>query len=160
MSVVVSGRYLHIPGGILAPTEVRRPLIAALAELARRTKRLVVCYSIGEQDRLLFEEEGWEVSKFGEETSLKLRAIHWSGKAYEWVRRQSNYCQRAGLACREVPRDGGEGGIFVQRVFGHDFVFQKPRHGCLPHVVCEFSPIQLRKRIRQDGGQNGFPRFF
>lgn len=102
MSVVVSGRYLHISGGILAPDSAKRQIVADLGEYARRTNCLIACYSIGEQDRLLFEEAGWEITKFGEETTISLAAHSWSGKAYEWVRRQSNACQRAGLTCREV----------------------------------------------------------
>ena len=102
MSVIVSGRYVHISGGILAPLEARKQIIIRLGELAKHTKRLINCYSIGEQDRPLFEDAGWEVTKFGEETSLKLASLGWSGKPYEWVRRQFNYCQRMGLSCREV----------------------------------------------------------
>ena len=105
MSVVVSGRNIHISGGILAPVEIRRQIIARLAELAKRTRHFVACYSIGEQDRPLFEEAGWQVTKFGENTSLKLESLSWSGKPYEWVRRQFNYCQRMGLACREVRQE-------------------------------------------------------
>ena len=104
MSVVVSGRCLHLSGGILAPEAARRRLIVQLGEHARRSKCLIACYSIGERDRLLFEEAGWEVNKFGEDTTLSMGTLNWSGKAYEWVRRQSNSCQRAGLTCREVSR--------------------------------------------------------
>ena len=105
MSVIVSGRNVHISGGILAPVEIRRQIIARLAELARRTRQFVACYSIGELDRPLFEEAGWQVTKFGENTSLKLESLSWSGKPYEWVRRQFNYCQRMGLTCREVRQE-------------------------------------------------------
>jgi phosphatidylglycerol lysyltransferase len=104
MSVVVSGRYIHIPGGILAPEQIRRQLIADLTAYSRSSRNLVAVYSVGEIDRPFFEEAGWEVSKFGEETWLKLSSLSWSGKPFEWVRRQSNYCQRAGLVCREVHR--------------------------------------------------------
>lgn len=102
LSVIISGRKLHIFGGILAPFEARRRVISQLGQLAKQTNLLINCYSISEQDRRLFEEEGWEVTKFGEETSLKLQPHTWSGKSYDWVRRQYNYCQRAGLSCREV----------------------------------------------------------
>jgi phosphatidylglycerol lysyltransferase len=102
MSVVVSGSYFHISGGILAPEELRRTLIFQLVEHARKTQCLFACYSITERDRPYFEDAGWEVTKFAEDTTLKLGPLNWSGKSYEWVRRQSNYCQRAGLTCREV----------------------------------------------------------
>jgi phosphatidylglycerol lysyltransferase len=104
-SAIVSGRYIHISGGILAPTEIRRHVISQLGDLARQTKRLIACYSISDWDRPLFEEAGWEVTKFGEETSLKLDSLNWSGKPFEWVRRQFNFCQRMGLTCREVSQD-------------------------------------------------------
>lgn len=102
MSVIPSGKYLHISGGILASESARPQIVAQLGEYARQTKCLIACYSIGEQDRPLFEEAGWEVTKFGEDTKLSLASHSWSGKSYEWVRRQANSCQRAGLTCREV----------------------------------------------------------
>ena len=102
ISVIISGRNVHIFGGILAPFEARPRLIIQLREMARQSNRLINCYAIGEHDRPLFEDAGWEVTKFGEETSLKLESLTWSGKQYEWVRRQQNYCQRMGLSCREV----------------------------------------------------------
>jgi phosphatidylglycerol lysyltransferase len=102
VSIVLSGRNVHVFGGILGPLEMRRKIISELGELAKQTNRVVNCYAVGEQDRVLFESAGWEVTKFGEDTSLKLQSLAWSGKQYEWVRRQYNYCQRMGLSCREV----------------------------------------------------------
>jgi phosphatidylglycerol lysyltransferase len=104
VSVVPAGRHLHIAGGLLAPIELRPQMIAALAAHARRTGKIVACYAIGEQDRPLFEAAGWEVSKFGEETDIDLLTLRWSGKPYEWVRRQFNFCKRAGLVSREIVR--------------------------------------------------------
>jgi phosphatidylglycerol lysyltransferase len=104
VSVIESGRYLHISGGILAPPDSRSRIIAQLTEYAKHSRCLIACYSIGERDRLLFEEAGWEVTKFGEETTLKLASLQWTGKPYEWVRRQSNYCRRMGLIAKEVNR--------------------------------------------------------
>lgn len=104
VSVIPTGRCLHCSGGILASADNRRQMIARLSEFARRTNRVVACYSITERDRPLFEEAGWEVSKFGEDTTLKLDSLNWSGKPFEWIRRQFNYGQRSGLVCREVNR--------------------------------------------------------
>lgn len=102
ISVIPSGRFLHCSGGILASAEKRSQFIHRLTEWAKGNRRVLACYSIGEQDRPHFEEAGWEVSKFGEDTLLKLDSLNWSGKPYEWVRRQSNYCQRMGLVTREL----------------------------------------------------------
>ena len=102
MSVVVSGRYHHLSGGILGPPERLEQVIAQLGEYAKRHRCLIACYSIREEERLLFERAGWEITKFGEDTTLQLTSLNWSGKPYEWVRRQANACQRAGLTCREV----------------------------------------------------------
>jgi phosphatidylglycerol lysyltransferase len=102
VSIVPAGRYLHIAGGILAAPTRRPQMITALAEHARRTGKVVAFYAVGEQDRPFFEAAGWEVSKFGEDTDLDLNTLRWSGKPYEWVRRQFNFCQRAGLRSREI----------------------------------------------------------
>ena len=102
ISVIPSGRFLHCSGGILASAEKRSLFIHRLTEWAKKSGRVVACYSIGEQDRPHFEEAGWEVSKFGEDTLLRLDSLNWSGKPYEWVRRQSNFCQRMGLVTREL----------------------------------------------------------
>jgi phosphatidylglycerol lysyltransferase len=110
VSVILVGRGLHIAGGILAAPERRLRMILDLTEFARSTGRGVACYAVGERDRPLFEEAGWEVSKFGEDTELDLETHRWSGKPYEWVRRQFNFCVRAGLDWREiVPEDLAEG---------------------------------------------------
>jgi phosphatidylglycerol lysyltransferase len=104
VSVMPAGRYLHVAGGILADPSRRPCMIAALAAYAKRHGKFVACYAIGEQDRPHFEAAGWEVSKFGEDTDIDLESLRWSGKPYEWVRRQFNFCKRAGLVCREIVR--------------------------------------------------------
>ena len=102
VSVIPAGRFLHIAGGILASLERRPRMIADLAAHAQRTGKTIACFAVGETDRRLLEAAGWEVSKFGEDTDIDLRTLRWSGKPYEWVRRQFNFCKRAGLVCREI----------------------------------------------------------
>lgn len=102
LSVIPAGRFLHCSGGILAAPENRSQFVRQLSDWAKKNKRVVACYSIGEQDRPHFEAANWEVSKFGEDTLLDLDTLKWSGKPYEWVRRQSNFCQRMGLVAREI----------------------------------------------------------
>ncbi|MBS0265483.1 MAG: DUF2156 domain-containing protein [Planctomycetes bacterium] len=102
ISVIPAGRCLHCSGGLLAPVSVRRAMVRCLSEYARQTQRLIACYSVGEADRPFFEEAGWEVSKFGEDPTIRLGDLDWKGKSFEWVRRQANYCRRKGLVVREI----------------------------------------------------------
>jgi len=102
VSVLGSRRYLHISGGILAPVALRPCIINQLSQYATSTNCIISCYAVSEFDRSMFETAGWEVTKFGETTSISLLNHTWSGKPYEWVRRQYNYCQRMGLKCREM----------------------------------------------------------
>lgn len=109
VSVIPVGRVLHISGGILAPPELHLPVIRRLEAFARKTRRTIACYSLNDEQREVFEAAGWEVSKLGEDTMLSLQDLTWSGKAFEWVRRQENYCRRSGLTSREVPHRELEG---------------------------------------------------
>ncbi|MCA9086452.1 MAG: DUF2156 domain-containing protein, partial [Planctomycetaceae bacterium] len=102
VSVIPMGRVLHISGGILAAPEHHAQVIDQLQTYAARTGQTVACYSIGDDKRPLFEDAGWEVSKLGEDTLLSLKDLSWTGKPFEWVRRQENYCGRAGLVSREI----------------------------------------------------------
>lgn len=163
LSVLVSGRYLHIPGGLLGPQELRQQVISQLSEYAKRHRRLIACYSIREPEKTLFEQAGWEVSKFGEDTTLKLSELNWTGKAYEWVRRQFNACQRAGLTCREVVPQSltpeawchiKEELFEIQREDLQDRVFDQE----LNMLVGKLQPDQLQRRRLFVAGYPGDPR--
>ena len=102
ISVIPTGRCLHCSGGILAAASARRELVQRLSDYASQSNRLIACYSVGEADREFFEAADWEVSKFGEDPTIRLHDLDWKGKSFEWVRRQANYCRRKGLVVREI----------------------------------------------------------
>ena len=62
-------------------------------------------YNIADDDLPLFREAGFQITKWGEEALVDLADCRWEGKAYEWVRRQSNYCRRRGLEFAECIRE-------------------------------------------------------
>lgn len=167
MSVSEFGPFIHIFGGILAPVERRKQIIIQLGELARKTGRFVNFYSIVESDRPLFEEAGWQVTKMGEDTSLKLESLSWSGKPYEWVRRQFNFCQRMGLSCREVSRETmdeeswkslSEVLVEIQREDLRDRIYSKE----MRFLVGKLQPECLGRRrlfIAEDKGQKRVEAF-
>lgn len=98
-------RHLHITGGLLAPDGEKPRLLQALKELVGGRTKNVNVYSILDEEVPLFEAAGFQINKFGEEPVLDLGDVTWSGKQYEWIRRQVNFCERAGVVCSEVHRD-------------------------------------------------------
>lgn len=102
MSVLADGRHWHIAGGFLAPEDMKPEIIHWLRTIPEEHNRQIAVYNVSSLDAQRFREAGFVVNKFGEEPILKLGEITWSGKAFEWVRRQSNYCIRAGVEIAEV----------------------------------------------------------
>jgi phosphatidylglycerol lysyltransferase len=96
------GKYLNVGGGILAPDHQKGELLSEFAKFAAREKRIVSFYNIGELDLPLFQESQFQVTKWGEDAVIDLAELTWSGKPFEWVRRQSNFCRRQGLKWSEV----------------------------------------------------------
>lgn len=105
----VDGRQWHVPGGLLTAEPDKAEFLDDLLTLARRERAVLSVYSVADSDRSLFEQSGFQVTKFGEEPVVDLRGLTWEGKAFEWVRRQTNFCRRQGLqvveACRPTRFD-------------------------------------------------------
>lgn len=104
-AVIDDGRGMHIPGGILGTAEAHDNFLREVTQYAEENKRRLGFYSILEDALPLFREHNYQITKFGEEPYLKLDGLKWTGKKYEWVRRQTNYCRRHGVQYREINRD-------------------------------------------------------
>ena len=102
ISVLPLGRFWHASGSLMAPDEFKPEMVRWLKRVCESQKKTLAVYSVGTDEAPLFVDAGFEVSKFGEEPILDLGAIAWRGKEFEWVRRQTNFCLRAGLEVVEV----------------------------------------------------------
>lgn len=102
VNVIVDGNIWHIPGGILAPPDLRPQIIEWLKHITEKHGKTLAVYSIGAEDVVAFRNSGYEVSRFGMEPFVDLKDLTWSGSRFQWVRRQANFCTRAGLVVREV----------------------------------------------------------
>ncbi len=102
ISVLPQGRCWHASGSLVAPDELKPEMVRWLKQVCETQKKTLAVYSVGADEAPLFMDAGFEVSKFGEEPVLDLGAITWRGKEFEWVRRQTNFCLRAGLEVVEV----------------------------------------------------------
>jgi phosphatidylglycerol lysyltransferase len=94
LAYVRVGQYIHVVGGLLAAAEDKRQLLAEFMGYARRRDLSVSFYNIADDELPLFRQCGFQVTKWGEDAWIDLQRQTWSGKACEWVRRQSNYCRR------------------------------------------------------------------
>ncbi len=88
------GRFVHVQGGLLGAAEDRQLLLREFLEFLDQKHFRATFYNIGEAELPLFRDEGFQVTKWGEEPVLDVQDLTWSGREYEWVRRQANYCRR------------------------------------------------------------------
>jgi phosphatidylglycerol lysyltransferase len=102
LTYIRRGRHLLVGGGLLAAADRKEQLLREFVEFASDLRRRVVFHNICDHDLPLFRQFGFQVTKWGEEPIVDLTSCTWGGKAYEWVRRQTNYCQRQGLEAFEV----------------------------------------------------------
>ena len=97
------GPFLVIGGGMIAPDHHKSALLAEFSDYLKDQKLRAAFHNIGEHDVSIFRSHGFQVTKWGEEPIVDLGGVTWSGKPYEWVRRQTNYCKRQGLKAFEIP---------------------------------------------------------
>jgi phosphatidylglycerol lysyltransferase len=105
IAYVRMGKYLHVGGGLLSAAIHKRQLLSQFVEFALARKLIVSFYNIAEDELSLFRNLGFQVTKWGEDALADLAGQTWEGKPFEWVRRQSNYCQRQGLRFTECAAD-------------------------------------------------------
>ncbi|MEQ9407121.1 MAG: DUF2156 domain-containing protein [Fuerstiella sp.] len=146
-SVLVDRQFWHIAGGLLAPERLKPQMISWLRQLSSEHQRTIVVYNVSETDACRFRAAGFVVNKFGEEPLLNPRTVTWSGKNFDWVRRQSNYCTRAGVEVAEItgPDQQAAVGETLVSIMNEDLAgraFDKP----LRLLEGEFSPHVLQRR--------------
>jgi len=95
------GKYLNVVGGLLADAEDKEGLLAEFVEYALQQQLIISFYNIADDELPLFRRFGFQVTKWGEDAWIDLQPRSWNGNAYQWVRRQSNYCRRQGISFSE-----------------------------------------------------------
>jgi phosphatidylglycerol lysyltransferase len=153
ISYVRSGRYLHASGGLLAPDEHKESLLAQFITWADENHLHLTFYNIADADLPLLRRYGFQATKWGEESLVDLVHCTWEGKAFEWVRRQSNYCRRQGLAFSEADRtalSAGDWEIMLRQIneVWPAPLAGKPQAGEIKFMEGSFDPARIgRKRI-------------
>jgi phosphatidylglycerol lysyltransferase len=95
-------RTLNILGGLLAAPEHKEELLHHFLEFVRINRLTVNFFNLGRQDKKLFARHKFKINKCTEELIVRLERVNWQGKAYEWLRRQENFCVRRRLRVEEI----------------------------------------------------------
>ena len=161
VAYVQSGRYVHVAGGLLAAPAAKRRLLDEVVRWADGAGLVLCFYNLTDQDVPLVREQGFQVTKWGEEALVDLPECTWSGKAYEWLRRQTNYCQRQGLAVSECLRASeaeGWNDVAAELLeISRTQLVNKPQADEIHFLEGRFDPSQPRRRrlfvARAEGGR-------
>lgn len=102
-------RTLNVVGGLLAAPEYREKLLKEFLEFVQRNRFTVNFFNLGRTEAKFFRRHRFKINKCTEELIVRLDRVNWQGKAYEWLRRQENYCVRRRLRVEEInPGDDPE----------------------------------------------------
>jgi phosphatidylglycerol lysyltransferase len=162
VGLVRMGRYLQAGGGLIAPRGHREGLLAELVARAESRGESLSFYNVAENDLPLFRGYGFQATKLGEEAVIDLEEWGCQGRAFEWLRRQVNYCRRQQLRAQEY---GPETVSWHQwerladetRQMSAAFLAAKPQAGELRFLDGTFDPTRLGRRrlfaARSAGGR-------
>lgn len=147
------GKYLHVGGGLLAPEADREQLLAELVQHADRRDLQLSFYNLTEHDLPLFRGYGFQATKLGEEALIDLPSRVWTGGEYAWIRRQTSYCRRQGLAANECTRETSSPHEWRRTMdelheISSSFLAAKPQANEMRFLDGSFAPERLaRQRI-------------
>ena len=155
------GKFVHVQGGLLGPVEERQNLLQEFREFLQQNRLVATFYNIGEEEISLFEEEGFQITKWGEEPLIEVPRTTWSGHDFEWVRRQVNFCRRQGAVVTECrpdnysPAEWSDLMAEIQEI-AEDCLSTKPQRGEVRFFNGSVQPPSWdRRRLFVARGENG-----
>jgi len=159
-----SGKYLHAQGGLLGDPETREKLLREFHDFAVQNRLTITFYNVVEEDLPLFREQGFQITKWGEEPLLDLKDLTWAGGAFEWVRRQYHYCQRQNVVlteCRRADYSQAEWDLLLEEIreVAAEGLATKPQRHEIWFFNGRYDPEDWgRRRLFLAKGDNGVGR--
>ncbi len=153
VSGVQRGRRFGVFGGILGPPENSDQILVEFLRDCRTQKMRAGFFAVDQDTRDALARHGFQANKFGESAIVDLATTDWKGKRFEWVRRQTSYCQRQGLTveeCREPAFSPAGWQTLISELLEIEkqFLTDRSHGGHLRHVVGHFGgTLQLRQRL-------------
>lgn len=161
VSYVQRGLNVLAGGGLIAAPENKERLLQEFIDFNQRHGHKFGFLNICEDELPLFRKYGFQVTKWGEEGIIDLGNCTWGGKAFEWVRRQTNFCLRHGLVAFEVKPDELEPEQWARtiaevREVATESLSKKPQSGGMRFFEGRIDDHELGLRrlfiARSDGG--------
>ncbi len=153
LGFVMHGTYAVVIGGLIGPDDAREALLTEFMKHCRSGgRRWTACFGlVPERDVSMFDKHGFQSTKIGEDALIDLRDCSWKGKAYEWVRRQTNFCQRQGLVCQELghsalPEEQSRARTVELTTISDQFLDSTPHGRTMRYFVGQFNPDRLYRR--------------
>lgn len=145
------GKYVKAIGGLLCPPEHRDELLDQFMAHIRAIRLHVAFYNIADDETHLFRQRGFQVAKWCDDATIDLAPRTWTGGAFEWIRRQTNYCTRHGIAFAEVtadafPRDRRLSLLDEAVALDTALLSTKPQRRPTRVLVGTFDPAHLHRR--------------
>jgi phosphatidylglycerol lysyltransferase len=156
-------RYVHVAGGMLTPPYAKAELLSQIVRWADSERLQLSFYNLTDDDVPLARRFGFQVTKWGEEALVDLPGRDWSGKPFEWLRRQTNFCRRQRLVVRTCDRARLSAaqwrGIAAELTeISHALLVNKPQREEIHFLEGRFDPDHLGRRrlfVAQSDEGNG-----
>ncbi len=156
LSFVTHGSHAIVVGGLIGPPADREELLTEFME-ACRVRRWTACFGmVAEPDLPMFDRHHFQSTKIGEDALVNLASLSWQGKAFEWLRRQCNYCKRNRLCCQEL-NDPSPAQQAELEAISQEFLGRTPHGNTMRYFVGRYVPARMgRRRVYAalaDGGR-------
>jgi phosphatidylglycerol lysyltransferase len=147
----INGRYINVASGLIAHPEDKSTLIKDFIQFAKANGYVLSLFSLDQKDADHLQSHGFEVTKYGEETAIHLDGWTWSGKKFEWVRRQANYVKRQNVIFQELCKDDYSEKEWTEIINELDLVSEehlssKPQKKAIPLFEGELNSDHLYRR--------------
>jgi len=151
LGFVLCKSYAVVIGGLIGPDDAREDLLTEFMEHCRGLGWTACFGLVSEQDLALFDRHGFQSTKIGEDALIDLGHCTWAGKAFEWVRRQTNYCERHELVCQEIDATKEATVSRSDRLaeladISRQFLDHTPHGHTMRYFVGQFDPALLHRR--------------
>lgn len=104
LAFVTRGKYVNVVGGLLGPPLIHKRLLRDFFEFISLNKLTCSFFGILAEDIDMYRNQGFQITKFGDDFRINLDRHSWNGGGFTYLRRQVNFVQRQGCSFKELKK--------------------------------------------------------